>query len=584
MTGTSRLQLVAVISADHIRTPESYGLELFRQWKSCGADLPALPVGGNTLTRITQFLDLLPSSRPAIQVITRFHKILDVFDASFLGDLRDRERASLVRSVCVSPHGYDELRQRWRQHGHFFCNSDYGWSHHVELVTPLNADEAVKMAASTGIPEHIARLIVVWTGAYPEPFECVAQSWIRSGRPKPSSRVQADLRGEAQKSLKRFVKWLDPGENTIYRDAVLKLQTDPEQEEALLLLERHPWKELLLTNRRLRAEQLAGTVVSEYLKPGGYRDTDLDLWNKGAALYRGWRFAMAKKLLSMRLAAGGLPGYLTVLNAHCTVMTEMFGGDSEAPMADCNWETTKSALNQMRGQVRNWRLQPEHQERLLARYEDLMRFCGIVQKAELVSTRVVDVLLGLRGGNGELDRRAAITLLVAHFTYDSRIPGDTQACQAALPLLEQVFRAWAFVALGINYYEAPTGNEGCWASVERCFNTPVRRPDAGTAFPSFECFAYFAILLHEKLSPDAKALRPEVDCKALERSLSVLDVRRDLAHSLALVNPTSRRKYFEIMERWIECLLSCDPTMGTREELLSAVEPLPLISPEGQFV
>jgi hypothetical protein len=398
--------------------------------------------------------------------------------------------------------------------------------------------------------------------------------------------VQVELRREAQRGMRRFVEWLDPDGQRAYRDAVLELHVDPSQQEAGLLLERHPWGRVLLKDGRLRTEVIAAAVVVDYLQPKkGRREqlSDVDLWNKGAALYRGWRFALAKKLLDARRKAGGIPNYLAVLDAHASVMAEVYGGESEAPMAGCDWEKACGAIRAASGEVSGWRLEPEDLDRVKSRYDELLRFCETVLNAGRVNPRVVDVLLGIRGSGAKRDRRVAVTLLVAHLAYDSRIGGDTLACQAALPLLEQVFRAWAFVCLGVNYYAAPDGHEEIWQQVAPRFEGTLRRPAANSEFSSFEAFAYFTIALHERAHSEESKLRPEVNLKALERSLSVLDVRRDLAHSVALVNPKLRRNYFELTDRWLECLLRCDGSLGTREELLGVVEPLPLLTPDGQL-
>lgn len=579
--------LVAVLSADLIRSADTYARELIAQWNACGAGLPAAPTN-SSLNRITQFFEMIPQGRPAIQILTRFHRILDVFEASFLGDLRDRERMSMVRSVCISPHGYDELRQRWRQRGHYFCNSDYGWSHHVELVEPMAIDDAVKSATSAGVPEFLAKFVAAWTGNYPEPFEWVINHWKRLGRPAPTNAVQADLRREAQKALRRFVKWIDPGETSIYRDAVLDLEINPDEQEAVLRLNGHPWKNILLNERgRIRADQLSAAIVTEYLHPevrsGKHKVSDVELWTKGAALYRGWRFVLAQNLLATRCEAGGVPRYLTILRLHAQIMTEVYGGESESPMTDCDWEAACSALRKARDQIGDLRLDQEYSERLTGRYEEFFQFCSRVLEASRVNSRVVDVLLGIRGGTMDPDWRVALTLLVAHFAYDSRIPGDTLACQAALPLLEQVFRAWAYVCLDLNYYAAPTGYDDIWQQVSSFFDGALRRSEPNSEFPSFEAFAYFSIALHRSIHEDERDLRPEADLKALERSLSVLDLRRDLAHALAFANPRLRHSYFEVTNRWLDCLLRCDTSVVTREELLSVVEPLPLLGPDGQF-
>ena len=44
-----------------------------------------------------------------------------------------------------------------------------------------------------------------------------------------------------------------------------------------------------------------------------------------------------------------------------------------------------------------------------------------------------------------------------------------------------------------------------------------------------------------------------------------------------------RRNYFEITNRWLDCVLACDVGVGTRDELLGVVEPLPLLTPEGEL-
>lgn len=252
-------------------------------------------------------------------------------------------------------------------------------------------------------------------------------------------------------------------------------------------------------------------------------------------------------------------------------------------MTTCDWENACRTLRVAEGRIPEWRLESEETERIKGRYVEMLRFCQIIQEGKRAHARVVDVLLGMRGVGAPPNRRAALTLLVAHLAYDARIPGDTFACQAALPLLEQIFRAWAFVGLGVNYYSAPEGCDEIWAKVAPFFDGQLRRPTPGDEFPSFESFAYFCILLHQGTHADKVELRPEVDPKALERSLGVLELRRDLAHALALVNPKLRRNYFEITERWLACLLRCEPSVGTREELLAVLEPLPLLTPDGRM-
>jgi hypothetical protein len=399
--------------------------------------------------------------------------------------------------------------------------------------------------------------------------------------------VQGDLRREIQRALGRFVRWLDQDGQTVYRDAVLALHVDPDQEESVLLLERHPWGKVLLRTGRVRAEQLAAAVVMGYMQPAkgpdGAQLSDIELWHKGAALYRGWRFELARNLLEVRRNAGSLPSYLAVLDVHAHVMGELYGGDAEAAMTACDWEAACKALRAAEGQISGWRLGEEELSRLRGRYEGVGKFCQTVHAARRANPRVVDVLLGMRGDAAKADRRAAMTLLVAHLTYDSRISGDTLACQAALPLLEQIFRAWAFVALGVNYYAAPDGYEDIWKEVEPCFGGVVRRPTAGGEFTSFEAFAYFCIALHQRDHADKGRLRPEEGLEALERSLGVLNARRDLAHAVSLVDPKIRRNYFEITNRWLDCVLACDVGVGTRDELLGVVEPLPLLTPEGEL-
>ena len=168
------------------------------------------------------------------------------------------------------------------------------------------------------------------------------------------------MRREAQRGLGPFVRWLDPDGKTVYRDAVLALHVDPKQQEAVLLLERHPWGKILLRDGRIRPEQLAAAVVAEYMQPakgrGQARLSDAELWQKGAALYRGWRFALAKKLLDVRRNAGGIPSYLSVLDAHACVITEVYGGEAEAPMTACDWDAASQALKSAETQMSAWRL------------------------------------------------------------------------------------------------------------------------------------------------------------------------------------------------------------------------------------
>jgi hypothetical protein len=59
------------------------------------------------------------------------------------------------------------------------------------------------------------------------------------------------------------------------------------------------------------------------------------------------------------------------------------------------------------------------------------------------------------------------------------------------------------------------------------------------------------------------------------------NIRRDAAHSVFICNSKKRKSYFELIDRWLDCLIEVCPTNIYREDLLRIVEPLPLIQADG---
>src|SRR5262249_34408927 len=110
----------------------------------------------------------------------------------------------------------------------------------------------------------------------------------------------------------------------------------------------------------------------------------------------------------------------------------------------------------------------------------------------------------------------------------------------------------------------------------------VRRAEPDQEFPSLSVFAYFALATWHGTASCGLSPVPEKTYKELESALSVYDaVRTGRSHSLFKTNRRERDNFFDLIDRWLNSLLGSCPVKVLKEELISVIEPLPVLRADG---
>jgi hypothetical protein len=521
--------------------------------------------------------------RPVVQILGRFHQFLAKLEETLLGELRKAEQSRSVRTITFTPCGYELLKARWRARGFVAYASYYGDTHEAMTVVPVDPEEAVARAAARQVPPHVARLAAAWTGGYPQPFERLIEAWIRRGRPESlNSALRAGLWRTAVHSLERFVEWLAPLDDPGPCNHVIDLAYGINPDRALQELGRHHWNVILLHDQNLRAEGL-GEAALEHLSrivsrsPDERRST-ADLPGRCRGLYEQRHYDAVGRLLAHQTEQFLSPDMLA-LKRCARVMRLLHGDRMEEYLVDADWKQLPEAIEAARSAISAAELTKMEIHKVEDSLQEFAEMARTIAQATETDCRVVDVLGGLRPGRSVPRPRLACLLLLARIEAGNALSGDSRACQFALSLPEQIYRLWAFLRLGLNYYAAPAGHESVWATVQSRFPDVIRRPTPGESFSSFESFSYFALALC--LQCPGNGSMPEPDLPALERSLAVLSVRRDTAHAVAVPSRRMREKFFRLIDRWFDALLGACPGNVSRDELREAVRPLPLLMPGG---
>src|SRR5215813_11486537 len=199
--------VLAILSSDEVQGVDMYARELHRQWSET-IQVPGPAQGEATEAFLRRLLSSLPTERPAIQVLKRFHKVLDSLESWVLGLLRGYERNHRLLTVTISPYSYEELKKRWRRLGHLLTASNYGDTHSVYSVELLSPSDILDICRANGIPDHISQYALDLTGGYPEPFNELIAFWMRMQKPPLQPDVKIKFRKAAEQHLRRFVEWL----------------------------------------------------------------------------------------------------------------------------------------------------------------------------------------------------------------------------------------------------------------------------------------------------------------------------------------------------------------------------------------
>jgi hypothetical protein len=590
--------LLAFFEIDTVFSMDSFVIDLYRQWRKAArregapndgaADRIVEPDSG--IPAHEKLFQLLASlrdiRRPVVILFDRFHKLpfkKEMGDA-LLGQLRTAEDSDLLNTATVSPLSYRHLKLRWPK-DHPLTVSDFGRSHlRLEArVNPLSAEE--EHCRKLGLPEHIIRFALAVTGGYPEPCNAVLDEWRRRGQnPNLEPTVKAIYRNIAEQATERLIEWLDaPGDST-YRDAVVNLYQEVEADQAADRLVGHPYENILLSDGELRAECVGGAAVRLA------SHSPADVGEMAQRQYARGQYYVASQLMK-RVPDGAHRISLGALRAHARVMAALYREEGTQNGLDLEWRELTNAIDLARSQIDVFRSMIKDAVLLDDRYrtlEDLAK--AVLQQSHRGNTlRIIDTLAGLDGfAATPEDHLNAFRLIVRHAELARAVRGPTSACLIALAIPEQVFRVWAFLRLGINYYHAPSGKDEVWEDAERAWvalrKTPLRRPQAGQTFGSLPALAYFALASSRRLAPTPDSPPLDDTFEGLQKKLSHFEVRTDLAHALVPVRKADRVRYFELIDHWLNrAITACCPGRSLKE-LKATFDPLPLIDDNGGLI
>jgi hypothetical protein len=387
---------VAVLSSDSIQSVTSYVRQLYRQWSETSQIVqPGQNEPADVL--LQNFLGLLPTERPVIQILKRFHKILDSLQEEWvLGALRTAEQGHRLRTVAISPYPHEELKKRWKLRGHVFSNSDYGDTHMIRIVEPLSADEILDICRSKGIPDHVTQYALALTGGYPEPFNELIAVWMRMQQPPLRPEVKLELQKTTEQRLRRFVKWLDTLNETRYRDLVIDLHQRVESGAAYELLSYHPWKRLLLNDDGLRAESVGyaavSAAISEAIDKKAENTITSNVAERARTMYERRQYSTVLRLLE-RVDPTTPHAYLQILKVHTSVMSVLYGSESGELGVDTDWSKLRQAVKGARKSLEKDQEIISSYSQIESRYRDLEQVSeSIIAAMSGGKRRVVDIL------------------------------------------------------------------------------------------------------------------------------------------------------------------------------------------------
>ena len=365
--------LVAEISPDRFEDAAGYVTELHRQW-GIGEQLPT---GVSPNAMLTKLLEWIPRDRPAIQLISRFHKIVDCLGRWVLAALRTYEQEHRLRSINLTPLPYSALIRLWEEQTRsVFTVSNYGDGHATEVVEPLPAAGLVERSVAEGLPPGLARFATELTGGYPEPFEVVVAEWHRLNRPELRPETRIRLRSVAVSRLARFAKYLDFGTGSIYRDHVLHLYHAVDTEVALLALGHHPWSSILIEDDRLRAEGLGQAVhdaaIGEVIRAGKIQHAWHTVFDRAVEMYHRRQFASVLRLLDASIGSSNRIEH-QLLRHHASIMDCLYRNEGKAQGSGAGWAAIIPAIANAAATLKVYQVQIPHADLIGARYGDLDR-------------------------------------------------------------------------------------------------------------------------------------------------------------------------------------------------------------------
>jgi len=566
---------LAVLSPDTIPTAQGYVRALHRQWTAF-LDLPRLSENPRSDELFDELMSLLPSGHLAIQVIKRFHKVVNLMDFWVLGKMRDAEREKRFRTFTCTPVSIEELKARWDD-DHNLTVSDYG-----QNLTSQNAEiqdlDNVLASTESVLPPHLVKYVYEISGGFPAIFEVAISRWRRLGCPPLTPVTRDQLRQVSIASLDRFIRWLDTKHSSRYRDSVIDIHQGFDAESSAMILEYHPWKNFLLDGEGLRSESVGdaavGAAVFSKIRKGSPQLIAAEGEQRAKAFYRRSKFVNAAEILDELQQSFTLRPDLIAFLSCSKVMASLLHGSVASE--DTDWHSVFQECEQAGNVINPIASDIVESDFLKERLLQLKEVAADFTKASShQDSRLVDILCGLRKGN-VINCRGGLLLLTTKYESSVIIAGNASALQTALSLPEQVFRVLVFWSLGINYYSAPAGMEDSWdtaiANWPEARGTLISTPP-GEQFTSLLAFAYLA-------SAEWKKRGFEFELSDFRKTESVFtkleNLRNPKAHSYVKSDKKARKWFFDTAKYWLERATICCPDSCTRDSLLAIVAPLPI--------
>ena len=238
------------------------------------------------------------------------------------------------------------------------------------------------------------------TGGYPEPFNELVALWVRMQQPSWHPQVKLEFRKVAEQCLHRFVEWLDPPDETRYRDLVIDLHLHQrvESDAAYELLSYHPWKHLLLDDEGLRAESVGYAAVSvainEAVDNKAENTINSNVAERARTMYERKQYSAVLRLLE-KVDQKTSYAYLQILKAHASVMSVLYGIENSELGVDTDWDQLRRAVKNAREVLEKCQKSISSHDRIESRYDDLEHVSdSIIAAMSGGKRRVVDILSG----------------------------------------------------------------------------------------------------------------------------------------------------------------------------------------------
>ncbi len=558
---------VAHIEIDMLGKDCSFVRELFRQWNGEG-EIP------ESLSEVISRLANEGDSN--VIIISRFHKFLDldVADEALLRTLREAEQAKDIRTVVASIYPLKWIEAEWKRQGNKLLGSGFGDMHAPRHSQPIDAGEffqAFSNYRNAAVPPTVIKKVLAWTGGVPQHFKDVLDLWVDCEAPDLESE-ETQFRQLSCDRAESLAKYLD-ADGSKYLDLIVDIHMRQFVEDAIRKFNVHPWSDLILDESGLRSDSLGEQCLNRKVKSAvdeslgeDPHSTQLELAEKA---YRSGHFDYALRCLSA-VSDSGCTGENRLLIHHVRIMDSLLSRG-----IDAEWKSLKDALCAAEQHLEEFGLSQKDVQRLKQKYGELRQISETVAGSlGRGSTRVVDQL----SVGDSKERQAALAILVLQYEDAKSSRGNSESISKAVAMPEQLLRVWAGWHLGIDYSKVPEDNSEAWELAKSQWKLirgdELLVPAPGEKFPGFAVFAFFCVSkqsLEEGRNPLIE------DFEELNTIQFAFDLRNAPAHATTMFNGKSRRKYLDLIERWLVRLCEGYPDGRlTYREVLSWVALLPL--------